>query len=278
MRIFITGASGTCGSALNSLPYEKVLFDKNKIIATPDDARFVQGDINNLDLLKQSMKGCEVVIHLAGSDYYPDFEMGDGLGSWNKYLENNIIGLKFVFDAAVDAGVEKMVFASTHRVMGMYEKINAPMIYELGHDILIDHLSPVRTDSMYAVSKSFGEDLGRLYADEGKLKCFVLRICSVRSADADHPYAYAEYGVQQNRWTRESNEYLTQVKRLKGLWQSRRDFLQLVDLCIKCDSCNYDIFYGVSNNTRKWFDIQHAKKILGYKPVDNAETFTKALI
>lgn len=48
----------------------------------------------------------------------------------------------------------------------------------------------------------------------------------------------------------------------------------MVDLCLKCDNPDYDIFYGISDNSRRWFDIEHAKKVLGYNPKDNAEKFS----
>ena len=47
----------------------------------------------------------------------------------------------------------------------------------------------------------------------------------------------------------------------------------MVDLCIKNNNINYDIFYGISDNTRSWFDISNAKNKIGYKPRDNAENF-----
>ncbi len=273
MKIIITGACGACGSALTTLPYENIFFDLNRMDDLPEGATFVQGDFHDADLLRNSMDGCKVLIHLAASDYYPDFQMGLD-EAWDGYLKNNIVGVKNVFDAAIKSGIEKIIFASTHRVMGMYEQMHAPRIYEPGHNIMIDHLASVRPDSDYAVSKVFGENLGRLLVDEGKVKFFALRICSVRNADTDHPYAYAEYGVQQKRWTRDSSSYHHQVNRLKGLWQSRRDFLQMVNLCIQCNSVDYDIFYGLSDNSRRWFDIEHAKEVLGYDPQDNAEEFS----
>ena len=275
MKIFITGGCGTCASALSSLPYEKSYFDKEQIGDIPVRGKFIQGNIQDIDLLKKTMKGNYALVHLAASDYYPDFSMGDGLGTWNSYLENNIRGLKTILDVAVDVGVEKVVFASTHRVMGMYEQMYAPEIYEMGHGIMINHLEPVDPDSIYAVTKLFGENLGKLLSNEGKLRFYAIRICSVRNADADHPYAYAEYGVQQKRWPRNSSKYHQQVKRLKGLWQSRRDFVQMVDLCIKNETSDYDIFYGVSDNSRRWFDIEHAKNVLGYDPKDNSEKFNE---
>ena len=271
MKVLITGGSGACGSALMALPHDLVIYDRERPVQLPEGSTFVQGDIRDGERLRQAMEGCQALIHLAASDYYPDFSMGDGLGNWDGYLTSNIIAVKAVFDAAVAAGLERILFASSHRVMGNYETSHAPSIYQPGHGIMIDHQAPVRPDSMYAVTKTFGENLGRLLADEGKIKFYVLRICSVRAADADHPYAYAEYGVEQKRWTRGSPEYEHQANRLKGLWQSRRDFVHMVDLCLQCSHGDYDVFYGLSNNTRRWFDIEHARAVLGYQPRDNAE-------
>ena len=245
MKVIITGASGTCGSALASLPYDNVYFDLRKPMVVPRNGIFIQGDFHDRDAFCSAMDGSKVLVHLAASDYYPDFKMGLG-EAWDGYLKNNINGVRSLFHAAVECGIEKIIFASTHRVMGMYEQEYSPRIYEPGHNIMIDHLAPLRPDSDYAVSKIFGESLGKLLVDEGKIKFLSLRICSVRKADVDHPYAYAEYGAEQGLWSRGSHKYKQQADRLKGLWQSRRDFLQMVDLCIQCEDVDYDIFYGLS--------------------------------
>ena len=273
MKLFITGSNGTCGSALLGLPYDKILFDRLNSDTIVKNNQYIKGEIEDLKLLKDVMKNCDVLIHLAAADYYPDFSMGEGIGSWKNYKNNNIENLKNLFDLAVTLNVKKIIFSSTHRVMGMYEVENSPDIYSKNSKIKITHTDPVRPDSIYAVSKLFGENYGRLLADAGEIKFISLRICSVREQTMDHPYAYAEYGVKQKKWERDSLEYNTQVIRLKSLWQSRRDFYQMVNLCIDNNNIDYDIFYGVSNNARSWFDISNAKKNIGYKPRDNAENY-----
>jgi len=35
----------------------------------------------------------------------------------------------------------------------------------------------------------------------------------------------------------------------------------------------YGIFYGISGNTRAYWDIQSARQQLGYEPEDNAEQY-----
>ncbi|MDB4037907.1 NAD(P)-dependent oxidoreductase [Candidatus Thioglobus sp.] len=274
MRVFITGGAGVCGTVLSELPYEKIFFDKCSRPNLLKKEFYLQGDLNNHSNLKKHIKGCDTLIHLAASDYYPDFDMGPKF-SWSNYQKNNIESVKALFDTAIKLGVNKIIFASTHRVMGMYESEFAPKIYQKNHNIMIDHLAPPRPDSLYAVSKLFGENLGRLLADENKCSFQVMRICSVRSESEDHPFAYAEKGVKQKLWSRKSLKYQQQLDRLRCLWQSRRDFLNMTTMLLQKELTGFDIFYGVSNNSRRWFDIKHAEDKLDYKPMDNSENIIK---
>ena len=274
MKIFITGGAGTCGTILQKLPYEKIFFDKRPHPDTLKNESYIQGELNNISLITKHIKGCDTLIHLAASDYYPDFKTFPQYSLF-QYHQNNIDNLSVLFDIAIKQGVNKIIFASTHRVMGLYESDQAPEIYSKNNKILLDHLTPTRPDSFYALTKVFGENLGRLLVDQGKCSFQVIRICSVRSEEENHPYAYAENGVSQKLWERDSSKYKLQVNRLKGLWQSRDDFLNMSQLLLSKELTGYDIFYGLSNNTRKWFDLSHAEEILGYFSTDNAEKFTK---
>jgi len=270
MKVLITGGAGTCGTALAELPFDTIFTDKNVKSILLANRTFVQADLTDYIKLKKMMIDVDVLVHLAAADYYPDFKMGSS-GGWSDYLDNNIVSLKDIFDLAISSNIRKIIFASTHRVVGMYEKEYAPEIYKNNHNIMLDHLVPVRPDSLYSTTKLFGENLGRLLVDEGKCQFISLRICSVRSKDDDNPYAYAEQGVKQKLWERHDEKYMQQLNRLKGLWHSRKDFMHMIEKIILCENMGYDTFYGVSDNTTRWFDIEHAKKIIGYAPVDNSE-------
>ena len=37
-----------------------------------------------------------------------------------------------------------------------------------------------------------------------------------------------------------------------------------------------DVFYAVSNNERRWMDIEHAREVIGYMPQDRAEDYLQA--
>jgi hypothetical protein len=45
----------------------------------------------------------------------------------------------------------------------------------------------------------------------------------------------------------------------------------MIECCLADDQVEFNIFYGVSENERRWLDIDHAKDVLGYQPQDRAE-------
>lgn len=263
MKIFITGACGKCGTALIALPYDKVFFDRLNCVNELLNEHFVQCDLNEIDVLAEAMQGCDVVIHLAASTSLES--------TWEEVLHNNIVGTQNILKIACRLKVERIVFASSNHVVEMYEIYNAPHIYKIGHGIIIDRNVPVRPDSNYGVSKAFGENLGCYFAENDRPKFYIIRIGAVLGSEADYPYAYAEDGVKNGVWERGSEPYKFQEKRLKAIQQSRRDFIQMIDLCLKFDNSAFEIFYGISDNPRRWLDIEHAKITLGYQPQDNVE-------
>ncbi|WP_435320935.1 NAD-dependent epimerase/dehydratase family protein [Haloarchaeobius sp. TZWSO28] len=272
MKVLVTGAFGQCGTAILDhlaarADYEFTCFNRSD---RPDDHPYggydtIVGDIQEYDKVVDAMDGQDAVVHLAA---YPSVE-----SDWSDIDGPNLEGMDNALRAAREARVDSFVFASTNHVMGMYERDHRPDLYELEYGLTIDHESPVRPDSYYGASKAFGEDLGRFFVEnhEYPTRFYALRICSVRSQKYDHPYGDAEAGVERGEFERGSEEYAEQVVRMKATWQSRRDLAQQVDCCLQDDTVEFGIFNGVSDNDRRWFDIEHARETLGYDPTDNAE-------
>jgi uronate dehydrogenase len=170
------------------------------------------------------------VIHLAG---VPRED------AWEPILRGNIVATYNLFEAARQNGVRRMIFASTNHVTGFYRA-----------DEEVDTGMPVRPDSRYAVSKVFGEALGRLYADKHGMEVACLRIGSFR--------------------------YRPQTLRQLATWMSPRDFVELVRCCLEAPQYHFIVLYGVSANTRtRWRD--EARKVVGFVPRDNAELFAGQL-
>lgn len=268
MDVLITGANGIVGTAIvDALNGRGEYAFTGLDVEARSDRETVVADVANYNELRPAFDGVDAVVHMAV--YAPGFVDE----SWEDILRVNVGGTRNVLRAAADAEVESVVFGSTNHVVGMYEREHAPEIYEPGFGLTLDHADPVRPDSTYGVSKLFGEHDGRFFVETNAYpkRFYALRIASVEPAGEDHPYAAAERGVADGRWERGSDEYERQVRRHKATWFSRRDCGHLVDRMLRDDTVEFGVFYGVSDNDRRWFDVEHAREVLGYEPRDNGE-------
>lgn len=267
MNILLTGACGRVGTALVDHLHEAYnfkYFDRVDQLSYPVHI----GDVADYPVFDGAMEDVDSLIHLA-ADSRVD-------APWPSVIQSNIIGGYNAFEAARRNDVKKVIFASTNHVVGMYEQEHSPDLYEPDYDFRITKETPVRPDSHYAVSKVFNEAHAKYYVEnyEYPKQVYVLRFGSVRGPDDDNPYADAERGVECGNWSRDSAEYRQAVKRLKATWQSRQDVATLVDACLSDDTVSYEVFFGVSDNDRRWLDIDHARSRLGYEPVDNGENWS----
>jgi nucleoside-diphosphate-sugar epimerase len=153
---------------------------------------------------------------------------------WESILNANIVGTYNAYEAAHRAGCSKVIFASSNHATGFYEKEGVYTTPEM----------PVRPDSYYGVSKVFGEALGRYYVDAFGMSIICLRIGSFQPKPR---------GVRQ-----------------LSTWLSHRDMAQLTWRGIETE-VPFAVVYGISGNTRAYWDISSARKLLGYEPEDNAE-------
>ncbi len=274
MNILLTGAHGVVGTAVTQhsnhnyclldiqSPPEKL---NDGTVHPHKNKNTICADISNIDELSESINGHDAIVHLAGSS--------DTDASFEKILQNNIIGVYNMLEIARRNNIDTFIFASSNHVVGQYEKEHAPDLFNPDYNLMIDHTSPVRPDSHYGSSKAAGEAWGRQYAEKYGIQFYALRIGSIRPPRWDHPYGDAERGVELGWWERGSNEYQRQVNRLKCTWQSRQDFAHMIECCIEDNTINFDIFYGVSDNQNSWLDIEHARKLLGYDPSDSADEY-----
>ncbi len=155
-------------------------------------------------------------------------------------LTMNIEGTWRVFDAARRAGVPRVVYGGSNHAIGFTPRC----------DLLPDDV-PLRPDTNYGVSKAFGESLGRFYADRYGMRVACLRIGSCD----ERPMS----------------------PRMLATWLSPDDAARLVDACLRSPNLEYAVVYGISANTRGWWDLE-AGRALGYEPVDDAEIFANEVL
>jgi nucleoside-diphosphate-sugar epimerase len=155
----------------------------------------------------------------------------------SKLLPINVEGAYSVFEAARLAGVPRVVFTST-----------AQAVLSYGQGNWVTPEMPVRPWTRYACTKIFGEALARYYVDHHGMAIICIRLAWFQNYDS---------------------ALLHGPEALPAEWCSPRDFAQLIIRSIESD-VRFGIFFGVSNNTGRYWDIANARELLGYEPQDNA--------
>jgi uronate dehydrogenase len=247
-KILITGMSGLIGGAVQRRlagRYQLTALNRREVPGVPT----VQADISDLDAIRPAFAGQDVVVHLAAV-------LGDRAG-WPAINRVNIDGTYNVLEAAREAGVKRVVFASSGTVVagweqdepyaslvsGAYDRVQVPW------PMLTDQ-TPVRPRGLYGASKAAGEALARAFADGGEMSVICLRIGRVVAED--RPVNERDYSI----------------------WCSQSDVAQMVERCITAPpSVHFDIFYAVSENRWGYRDIAHARQRLGYAPEGRAEDY-----
>jgi NAD+ dependent glucose-6-phosphate dehydrogenase len=254
MRVVLTGAAGVIGQAVREHLGTK--YDFVSITRKPAEFPSVVADITNFDAIRPAFEGADAVVHLAASI--------DVSSPWDAVLNDHLIGTYNVYEAAQQAGMKAMVFASSNHTIGGYELDGAPRIYDLDDPRVYDHNAESRPDSLYGVSKVYGEALGRYYHETFGIRVYNLRIGSVR-ADDDPT---SESVKQSSGWLdlTDAQKY----ERLRSTWLSQRDCAALIACCLEATTVPWATVYGISNNPRQFWDLEHARRLLGYAPQDSA--------
>jgi UDP-glucose 4-epimerase len=120
MKILIIGGAGYIGSHVAreflDSGHEVSVFD-NLSAGTREnlfrEERFIKGDILDYSAILKAMKGQEAVIHLAAAK-----AAGESMVLPQKYSTQNLAGTVNIVNAAVEAGVGKLVFSSSAAVYG----------------------------------------------------------------------------------------------------------------------------------------------------------------
>jgi uronate dehydrogenase len=232
--LLITGAAGDIGTHLRrelAGAYALRLSDVRPIQALNAGETFEPGELSRMEDMLRVTRGVDAILHLGGVSSEAD---------WDPILQANIVGCYNVFEAARRNGVKRVLFATSNHAVGFFRR-----------DEIIDHTVYPRPDSRYGLSKVFGEQVGRLYADKYGLEVFCLRIGNLNPKPVD--------------------------KRRLSIWLSPRDLAQLVRIGVDHPDIRFEIVYGVSNNRRSWYDNSNAAR-LGYRPLDDSEPYAAEIL
>ncbi|MGN8160734.1 NAD-dependent epimerase/dehydratase family protein [Salinisphaera sp. SWV1] len=226
-RLLLTGAAGGVGTALRPflprIAHHVVLSDHEVVTDTTEYESFIACDLSERAAVRDLVAGCDGIVHLGGISIEKPFDM---------ILDANILGTYNVFEAARAHGRPRIVFASSNRVTGYYKR----------EDKVDTHCVP-RPDSLYGVSKAFGENLARLYFDKFGQECLSIRIGSC-------------FKQPKN-------------PRMLATWLAAEDLATLCERGFTAPRVGNTIIYGVSNNDERWWD-NSAADFLGWRPRHSA--------
>ena len=246
-NVLITGAAGLIGGILRN-----GLEDSHNV--TGVDIRPVEGfkslvaDTTDLEAVLPAYEGVDTVIDLAS---VPDQD-----SPWDVVYRNNLPSTYSALEAARQNGAKRVIFASSNHATGNYEGDEPYASIVAGRYYGLDPATfprvtadmPIRPDGPYGIGKAFGEAAGRYYSDHFGLSVICLRIGTL------------------------NREGRPLVPRHFATLLSHRDLVQLVRRCIDApETARFEIFYGVSNNTWRFWDISNSRELIGYEPEDNAE-------
>ena len=182
-KVLITGGAGYIGSVLSKLAilsgYDVNILDNlevtnsvlKKIFVNPR-VHYFQGDLANINIIKESTKGVNFVIHLAA--------ISDGrAGKENPELTRkvNIEPINDLLQISKDAGVKRFIFAST---MGVYGNEYTIPLHE---GLALRPIDP------YSESKAIGEELVR-NANSEEFLTTSLRIAMVYGVSLNMRYDF----------------------------------------------------------------------------------------
>jgi len=232
-RILLTGAAGALGGSLR--PHLRSLCKTLRVSDKADPGPAAEGEEVRVVALEDAaavdamVEGVDAVVHFGGV-------MKE---DWEAILGANVVGVYHHYEAARRHGVKRVVYASSNHATGFHRT-----------DEVIAPSDPTRPDSLYGVSKTWAENLSRLYFDRYGIETACLRIGTASKEPRD----------------------------LRGLatWLSYGDMERLVRACLTAPVVGHTIIFGASRNSISWWDNTSAGHI-GYHPQDSADRFREAL-
>jgi len=239
--VVITGAAGKIGRLLRRrLAHPGRTLRLIDIVpvepAEPgEDVEIITSTLADPSSVDGMFTGADAVIHLGGQSRESDID---------DVLENNAYATYCVFDAVRQAGVRRVIYASSNHAAGFYDRTDAP---PEGWPADVEG----RPDTLYGWSKVAGEAMASLYADRYGLDVICPRIGMSMPQPSD-------------------------VRSL-GLWLSPDDATRLFEACLAVEAPGFRRIWGISRNTRRFLSLAEGEA-LGYYPKDDSEAYAAEVL
>lgn len=260
-NIVVTGASGyVAGRMLPALreKYDVTLLD---VKTTDRDGNEVEGvqivDLENTDRdsYRQYFQGADAVVHSG-------FKGTVDWGHQNYWKESDNVRMCYnVYQTCVEEGIKRIVVMSSNHACDFYERL----IWSDQLDFATTDMLPL-SDNFYGWAKSTYEHLAFVFAtgnatDGKRLESVHIRIGAPR----------------ENIMEGMSADSLGQMHRELGAYLSARDLSQLVIKSLEAENIEdengvpFQVFFGISGNTHRFWNIDNARRVVGYAPEDDSQ-------
>lgn len=233
--VLVTGSSGRIGRAvvneLQARGWPVRGFDR---VPTPGLVDGVVGDLTDAAAVKRSMAGVTTLIHLAATPDDADFV--------TQLLPNNFLGVYHVLEAAREAGVKRMILASSGQVV-WYQRFHGPF------PITANDAPTPRY--WYAAGKVFLEASGRAFAEKFGIEVIAVRLgwCP-RTADHITELQQEEWGPDVYLSPGDAGRFFACAVEVPG-------------------PIRFAVVYATSKPKREnFYDLAATEKLLGYRPLD----------
>lgn len=231
--VLVTGSAGYIGRAvcaeLKARGHKVRGFDR---VPSTELEDFQTGDLSDPQAIERALSGMACVVHLGAIPGGDDF-MG-------QLLPSNILGVYHVLEASQKAGVRRIILTSSGQVVDGHEGPGPAT-----------SATPFSPSGWYAVTKVFAEAAGQIYARRDDLHVMVVRPGWCPS-------------------DRRSVEAISRMPRAQDIYLSPGDAGRFFACAVEADlTSRFVVLYATSHPVKETrFDIQEAKRLIGYEPRD----------
>jgi uronate dehydrogenase len=231
MRVLTTGAAGYVGRRLSRGLEDEFDLRLSDISIPQNDPRWVRLDVTDPSNTAAVVRDVDAVVHLAvASGQEGEYEDS----AFNQLrFDVNVKGTWNVLEAARRAGVRRFVYTSSLMVVWGY----TPPEWVAGD-------APPRPVGTYAVTKKFGEELCRHYAQTFGLSVVCLRI--------PKPIDLADAAWKQ--------------RPIRPQCIAFPDLVEAYRRALLAPGIGFEIVTVVGESSRRRWDLSRAEKLLGYRP------------
>lgn len=168
-KVLVTGASGQVAQAVIAdlaHDHQLVLFGRRHPReagrSVPPGLPFVRGDLLDLQACRGAVQGVDAIAHIGANNWIgPDT------------FRTNTLSTYYLLEAAAEAGIRRVVFASSNCALGHCAPISGPFVPDM---FPIDERHPDRVEDEYGLSKVINEQTLAAYALAHGIESYALRL------------------------------------------------------------------------------------------------------